>query len=890
LKHFLAKEVVQTSAMDCGPASMKCLLESWGIRVSYGRLREACQTEVDGTSIDTMETVANQLGLDAEQVVLPPDHLLLPEAHALPCILVLRLPDGMVHFVVVWNRAGNLVQVMDPAVGRRWLKEEDLAAQIYVHQMSAPVECWSEFTASAEFRAALQQRLERAGMTRRLSQSLIQCAGEQDGWQPMATLDAAVRLTASLIRAGGLRRGRQARAFLQQAMARPAVIPSSYWSAVPATSQENAEGAALVTVRGAVLVRVCGRQAQAGDQPPPDNLAAALTEPKAAPGRELLRLLWRSGRLSLLLVPAALLISSAGVALEALLFRGLFDLTSRLTLASQRMGAITAVVVFGLALFLMELPLLSLAARLGRQLELRLRVALLAKLERLEDRYLQSRLTSDMASRSHLLHQLRQLPELVHRFLGTFFDLTITAAAIAWLEPGALALVATAWATAAIPVFAMQPLLAEHDLRRSNLSAGLSRYYLDGMLGLAAIRCHSAARNLRLRHERMLGDWGVAALRYQRTIIRIEGLQMLVLFGLVAGLLLHRPQEVGIGRSLLIVYWAMNLPSLGQELIRLARQYPSIRNITLRLLEPLGAPEESQPDEPEMRPAMSRSAARIDFRGVTVTVSGHNILQEIDLTIAAESHVAIVGPSGAGKSSLVSLLLGHLTPSLGDVLVDEQAFAPANLRKQIAWVDPAVQLWNRSLFANATYGSKADPVAAAEALDAASLREVLEALPDGLQTRLGESGGLLSGGEGQRVRFARAILRQDVRLAILDEPFRGLDREKRNLLLGRARRLWCGRTLLCITHDIAETSTFDQVIVVEGGRVVESGPPEELLSNPVSRYAELLAAEKRNRADLWSSATWRRLCVRSGHVEETPERIVIVGVPKRNKGRVAVHS
>jgi hypothetical protein len=91
LKHFLAPEVVQTSAMDCGPASLKCMLEGWGIPVSYGRLREACQTEVDGSSIDTMEAVANQLGLEAEQIVLPPDHLLVPQAHALPCILVLLL-------------------------------------------------------------------------------------------------------------------------------------------------------------------------------------------------------------------------------------------------------------------------------------------------------------------------------------------------------------------------------------------------------------------------------------------------------------------------------------------------------------------------------------------------------------------------------------------------------------------------------------------------------------------------------------------------------------------------------------------------------------------------------------------------------------------------------
>lgn len=118
-RSFLAHEVVQTSAMDCGPASLKCLLEGFGTSVSYGRLREACQTSVDGTSIDTIEEVACQLGLDAEQVMVPLDHLLLPEANALPAIAVTRNANGTTHFVVIWRRHARFVQVMDPATGRR---------------------------------------------------------------------------------------------------------------------------------------------------------------------------------------------------------------------------------------------------------------------------------------------------------------------------------------------------------------------------------------------------------------------------------------------------------------------------------------------------------------------------------------------------------------------------------------------------------------------------------------------------------------------------------------------------------------------------------------------------------------------------------------------------
>jgi ATP-binding cassette subfamily B protein len=107
--------------MDCGPAALKSFLEGHGISLSYGRLREACQTEVDGTSIETLEELASGLGAPVEQVLLPKDSVLLEEARALPAIAVLRLPNGSAHFAVVWSVVGGVAQVMDPAHGRRWL-------------------------------------------------------------------------------------------------------------------------------------------------------------------------------------------------------------------------------------------------------------------------------------------------------------------------------------------------------------------------------------------------------------------------------------------------------------------------------------------------------------------------------------------------------------------------------------------------------------------------------------------------------------------------------------------------------------------------------------------------------------------------------------------------
>lgn len=112
----LVPEVIQTSAMDCGPACLAALLAGHGAAVSYERLREACQTDVDGTSIDTIEQAAVALGLAAEQILVPVDHVLLAEAEALPALAVTRQPDGGNHFIVLWSQLGGRVQVMDPAV------------------------------------------------------------------------------------------------------------------------------------------------------------------------------------------------------------------------------------------------------------------------------------------------------------------------------------------------------------------------------------------------------------------------------------------------------------------------------------------------------------------------------------------------------------------------------------------------------------------------------------------------------------------------------------------------------------------------------------------------------------------------------------------------------
>src|SRR5215469_10109567 len=259
---FLAPEVVQTSAMDCGPASLKCLLEGFGVSVGYDRLREACQTDVDGSSIDTLEEVAIQLGLEAEQIVLPPEHVLLAEAEALPAIIVVRQSSGSTHFVVAWRSHGRLIQVMDPAVGRRWQSRSQFLDSLYIHTQAVEAAAWREWAASDEFLDPLRRNLADLGLNPGLSITLIADALADSGWRSIAGLHAVTRMTASLIRAGALRRGDPAARMIKSSFAEVRRADLSnihtfhrrYWPVWPANPASD--GPEQLQLSGAVLMRV----------------------------------------------------------------------------------------------------------------------------------------------------------------------------------------------------------------------------------------------------------------------------------------------------------------------------------------------------------------------------------------------------------------------------------------------------------------------------------------------------------------------------------------------------------------------------------------------------------------------------------------------------------
>jgi len=902
-RRFFVPEVIQTSDMDCGPAALKALFEGFNVSLSYGRLREACQTQVDGSSIDTIEDVAVKLGMNAQQTMLPPDHLPLLEAAALPALVVVALAQGQTHFVIVWRMHGPFAQVMDPGKGRRWVRWQKFVDDIFIHHFPISAELWRTWAEQDEFLNPLRHRMRLIGIAETTQNELIDSALEDPTWRGIAALDAKVRMLTALVDADGLTKGEQASMLLQSFTTNDlALIPEHYWyvSGSPPTANRptddtmpedpsddtadnETESTEQIILHGAVLLRISGVREtsdEAQTELPPE-LKAALTEKPIKPLQALWQTLRQDSPLLYATLGLATFLAALGIIIETIFLQTISRVGNLALTWSNAFPPISALyVTLGLSslLFFIDLCLSSVKQQIGRRLEMRLRIQFFEKIPRLGDRYFHSRLISDMTSRAHSLLLFRNITGQILSLVQTCFQLLFTLIGIYILDPSNwlfLILFTLGFSTL---MSISRPLLQEIEMRVSTLSNTLSRFYLDGMLGLTPLRTHGAERAFRREQEGLLTDWLRLSLANYKTTFRLDiGAQLFYIFIMVAIIINYIQHHSQNENTLLLLYWILNLPSLTQSAWVKRAELPGTYNALIRLLDPLGAPDEESGHltetgdlnpSPPTPPAPDQTGIQIVFNQAMVQAGGQTILQDIQLTIRAGEHIAIVGPSGAGKSSLVSLLLGWHKTTQGEVLIDGlPLIGPqiTQLRQQTAWVDPSIQLWNRTLIENLTYGNQTENAPITDVIDEADLYDVLSRLPDGLQTVIGESGGLVSGGEGQRVRLARAMTRKEARLVILDEPFRGLDREKRRILLARARQYWAKATLICITHDVGETLSFDRVLVIENGHIAEDDHPVTLAAQS-SRYQDLLNGEEEVRATLWANDVWRRVRIQDGGI------------------------
>jgi ATP-binding cassette subfamily B protein len=266
---------------------------------------------------------------------------------------------------------------------------------------------------------------------------------------------------------------------------------------------------------------------------------------------------------------------------------------------------------------------------------------------------------------------------------------------------------------------------------------------------------------------------------------------------------------------------------LAMALVELVQHFAKLGE-ALRIL---GMPHE-MPDAADAEPFIPLGGW-VSFESVSFAYpDGEPVLDDLSLTIPAGQKVGLVGRSGAGKSTILALLQRFYDPVAGRILIDEQDVAEVaqeSLRQSIAVVHQDVALFHRSVLDNLRYGRPdASDDEVYEAASAARCTEFIERLPNGFATIVGERGMKLSGGQRQRLAIARAFLR-DAQIILFDEATSSLDSESEQLVQEGLMQLIRNRTMIAVAHRLSTLNRFDRILVLERGRVIEDGAPDELL-------------------------------------------------------------
>jgi len=368
---------------------------------------------------------------------------------------------------------------------------------------------------------------------------------------------------------------------------------------------------------------------------------------------------------------------------------------------------------------------------------------------------------------------------------------------------------------------------------------------VDSLLNYETVKAFAAEKRETERFDRALASYAKAAVRSNTSLAALnvaQGFIMSVgLLGIViaAGMASVRG-GMGPGDITAVILILLNLYA---PLNILGFAYREIRQSAIDM-EKMFALLDEQPDIADQKGAgpLQSGPGALRFEAVNFSHDGRIVgLSDVSFTIPPGTTTALVGPSGAGKSTVLKLALRFYDPTSGTVSIDGQdlkAVTQASVRGALGLVPQDVVLFNDTIRYNIAYGiPDASQEALNEAARVAQLLEFIEGLPEGWDTKVGERGLKLSGGEKQRVGIARVALKQP-RILILDEATSSLDSRTEQEVQAALEQAAKGRTTLVVAHRLSTIASADQILVLKDGQIVERGRHSELIALN-GEYAEL---------------------------------------------------
>lgn len=487
----------------------------------------------------------------------------------------------------------------------------------------------------------------------------------------------------------------------------------------------------------------------------------------------------------------------------------------------------------------------------------RLRAGVYARVERLAPAGLPLYRSGDLLSR--FVRDVDDSQELFLRVLPPYVIAgcvgAATCAFLLWVLPAAGVICALGLGIAALVV----PRLASHATQQEEQAiatdrAAISSQTLEWFSALPELAVAGTAD----LHAGRINDTSERVRKSESQLVHTRGLSgsvvMVLLGATVLGCLVVGSRAVTTGQldGVMLAVIALT-PLAAFDLItplpEAFQRWHLVQAASARIFDVMDQPDVvSEPAQPLATPARPIT---VELRTMSARWPGSRQLnlRDITLRVAPGDVVAVVGPSGAGKSTLAAVLVGFLRCESGRYLVNGVSaddLTTAQLRTGVGLLTQDSYVFDSTIRENLLIGDRsADDPRLADALRQAQLWDWVEQLPDGLATFVGEHGARMSGGQRQRLCLARLLL-ADFPVVVLDEPAEHLDRESAQQLM--ADLLWAtrGKARVVITHQLSDTAEADQVIVLDDGRIRESGSPEQLVAMN-GWYATTLAWQTQQR-------------------------------------------